>query len=136
MEEHFRADKVITPEEVRQAEKVINDHVRAWCRNMSIGEALGMGQPRRCQRALVSNFATIPTLQGLRKDHKSNIGGHPSKGPKMRPLIAANKAPNAPLANLVASILKAVGNKLSESKGEEVISTEQLKREFVYKISF
>ena len=87
MEEHFGADRVITPEEVRQAEKVINDHVRAWCRTMSIGEASGMGQPRRCRRALVSNFATIPTLQGLRKDHKSNIGGDPNKGPKMRPLI-------------------------------------------------
>ena len=82
MEEHFRADRVITPQEVTQAEKVINDHVRAWCRTMSIGDALDMGQPRRCRRALVNNFATIPTLQGLRKDHKSNIGGEPNKRTK------------------------------------------------------
>ena len=74
--------------------------------------------------------STIPSLQGLRKDHKGNIENDPNKGPKLRPLCAANKAPNAALANVVAKILKAVGNNISEFVGAEVISTEQLKREF------
>ena len=46
----------------------------------------------------------------------------------MRPLCAANKAPNAAVGNLVAQIAKAVGYKTSEKIGGEVISTEDLKR--------
>ena len=82
---------------------------------MEIGEAAGSGQPRQCRRALVGNYTTIPSLQGLRKDHKGDIGGDPVKGPKLRPLVAANKAPNAALGNLVAKIAKAVRNKRRRS---------------------
>ena len=78
---------------------------------------------------MVGNFVKIPTLQGLRIDHKPNLNGDPNKGPKLRPLAAANKAPNASLANLVSNITKAVGDNLSEVIGAEVISTEQMKRE-------
>ena len=71
---------------------------------------------------------TIPVLQGLRKDHKPNIDGNPSIGPKMRPLLcAANKAPNANLGNLVAKVSKAVGDAIADSGGE-VISGEEMKR--------
>ena len=129
MEEHFSMDRIVTPEEVREAESRLNDHVRAWCNVMTIGESAGLGQPRRCRRGLVTNFATIPTLQGLRKDHKQDIQGDPNKGPKLRPLAAANRAPNAALAHLVATILKAVGDNLTDVMGAEVISTEELKRE-------
>ena len=75
MREHFSGDREVGPDEVRKSEKMINIHSRAWCRIFSIGEAAGRGQPRRCGRALVNNFSTIPTLQGLRKDHKSNMDG-------------------------------------------------------------
>ena len=92
-----------------------------------IGSEAGPGQERRCNRALVNNFTTIPALQGLRKDHKGDIDNVPIKGPKLRPLCAANRAPNASLGNLTASVLKAVGDDLSDRMGGEVISTEMLK---------
>ena len=77
----------------------------------------------------MSNFATIPTLQGLRKDHKGNIDNDAVKGPKLRPLAAANRAPNAALGSLIASIAKAVGDSITDSVGAEVVSTEQLKHD-------
>ena len=128
MEEHFGCDQIVSPQTVRKTEEVLNDHARSWRSVLNIGEAAGTGQPRRCNRALVGNYLTIPTLQGLRKDHKGDIGGDPVKGPKLRPLAAANKAPNAALGNLLANILKAVGNSISKKIGAEIISTEELKR--------
>ena len=76
---------------------------------------------------MVNNWATIPSLQGLRKDHKGDLEGNPTLGPKLRPLAAANKAPNANLGNMIAKIIKAIGDDLSDRKGGEVISTEHLK---------
>ena len=66
-------------------------------------------------------------LQGLRKDHKPDMDNDPTKGPKMRPLCAANKAPNAALGNIVAQVSKAVGDSIASSGGE-VISCEEMKR--------
>ena len=111
--DHFAGDKEVIPEDFRKSEKVINIHSRAWCRIFCIGEAAGRGQPRRYGRALVNIFSTIPTLQGLRKDHKGNIDGNSTKGPKLRPLVAANKAPNASLGNLIAQLAKVIGDDLS-----------------------
>ena len=128
MTEHYQNDAVVTPEEVERAEKTLNDHSRSWGQILNIGEASGTGQPRRCNRAMVGRFHTIPSLQGLRKDHRGHLDGDPNKGPKLRPLAAANKAPNAALGNLAAQITKAVGNNVSEKYGSELISTEQLKR--------
>ena len=55
-------------------------------------------------RALISNFATIPPLLRLRKDHKDNINNNPLLGLKLRPLCPENQAPNAPLGNLMVKI--------------------------------
>ena len=113
-------------QDVRTAEEILNNHARALTRVFNIGK--GIGQMRRCARALISNYVTIPVLQGLRKDHKPNREGKPVLGPKMRPLCAANKAPNAAVGNLVAQIAKAVGDTTSKKIGGEVISTEDMKR--------
>ena len=85
MKEHFESDKIVTPEEVRAAEIKMNHYSKMWCKVMNIGEAAGSGQAWRCNRALVGNFVTIPSLQGLRKDHKGDLDGNPTKGPKLRP---------------------------------------------------
>ena len=94
MEEHFKDDPISTPEEVRQAELLLNNTARSMSRILNIGK--GQNQGRRCTNTLISMYATIPTLQGLMKDHKENIGGDSSRGPKLRPLAATNRAPNAP----------------------------------------
>ena len=65
-------------------------------------------------------------MQGLRKDHKDNIGGDITKGPKLRPLAAANRAPNAPLGDLMATLPKGVADELAQKVGTEVISTYEL----------
>ena len=72
-------------------------------------------------------MVTIPILQGLRKDHKPNRNGNPVLGPKLRPLCAANKAPNAAIGNLVARAAKAIGDSIATKVGGEVVSTEDLK---------
>ena len=94
----------------------------------NIGESAGSSQGWKFVRNLVGNYVTIPSLQGLRKDHKGDMDGDPVKGPKLRPLAAANRAPNAALGNLVAQVTKAIGNNICEKFGGEIISTEELKR--------
>ena len=47
----------------------------------------------------------------------------------MRPLCAANRAPNSALGNVVARILKAVGDNICDKIGGEAISSEEVKHE-------
>ena len=84
MKDHYIHDKVVEPSEVREAEKIINDRTRSVIKIFNIGSNSGSGQQRRCGRALINNFTTIPALQGLRKDHKSDIDNDPIKGPFVR----------------------------------------------------
>ena len=126
MREHFELDPIVTTQEVREAELSLNNHARAMVSMLNNGAA--NGQTRRCSRALVSNFLTIPVLQGLRKDHKPNRDGNPVLGPKLRPLCAANRAPNAAIGNLIARAAKAIGDSIAPKIGGEVVSTEDLKR--------
>ena len=68
-------------------------------------------------------------MEGLRKDHKNDINGDKTLGPKLRPLCAANRAPNAALGGIVAKVVKAVASCVVEKNSNgEVISTEELKR--------
>ena len=92
MSEHYQSDDTVTPKEVIKAENTLNNHARSWGQILNIGEASGTGQPRRCNRAMVGRFHTIPSLQGLRKDHKGHLDGDPNKGPKLRPLAADHKS--------------------------------------------
>ena len=110
---------------MREAEKLLNNHARSWVGAFRIGDSTN--QKRRCSRALISNYVTIPVLQGLRKDHKPDRNGDPILGPKLRPLCAANRAPNAALCNLVAKSAKALGDSISHLGGE-IISCEELKQ--------
>ena len=48
-------------------------------------------------------------------------------GPKMRPLCAANCAPNAAFSNLVSMATRALGDSIVHTSGE-VISSEEIKR--------
>ena len=88
----------------------------------------GTSSKRRCARALISNYVTIPVLQGLRKDHKPNREGSEILGPKLRPLCAANRAPNAALGGIIAKTVKALSDNITDKANSEVISTEELKR--------
>ena len=49
--EHFIKDPVITLEDTRKAEKLLNNHARSWVRIFNIGDSIG--QRKRCTRALM-----------------------------------------------------------------------------------
>ena len=71
--EHFINDPVITLEDTRKAEKLLNNHARSWVRIFYIGDSIGQG--KRCMKALMSNYVMIPSLKAYAKDHKPNNGG-------------------------------------------------------------
>ena len=85
------------------------------------------GHQWRINRALVNNYTTIPPLMGLRKDHKPDLDGDPSKGPKLRPLCPANISPNSALGNLMSNIVRGLADERQEKLKTEVISTEEMK---------
>ena len=120
IKDHYSKDKVVSPEEVRKTELHMNNYSRSWAKVFGIGTGSGGGQSPPCNCVLISNYNTIPTLQGLRKDHKGNIDEDPVKGPKLRPLCVANKAPNTALGNIVARMAKSIGDSIAESIGGEV----------------
>ena len=77
MKEYYQKDPVISLDEVREIEKLFNNHTRAWSKIFGIGDSIG--QRRRCTRALISSYVTIPVLQGLRKDHKPSWYNDPNQ---------------------------------------------------------
>ena len=90
MKEHFENDEIVEPEVVRDAELKLNNEARSLARVINLGTA--QGHLKKCTNTLVSNYATIPMLQGLRKDHKENKNNDPTLGPKLCPLATANQA--------------------------------------------
>ena len=108
MASHVANDPIVSAKTVRDGELLLNNHARQWVKIVNIGEA--HGHMWRVNRALVSNYVTIPPLMGLRKDHKGDIDSNPVKGPKLRPLCSANVLPNAAFGSLMAKIAKASGD--------------------------
>jgi hypothetical protein len=127
MSEHFRNDDEVSIEDVKNAEVDINNTARVFADILNLGK--GTGQAKRCKETLISSMAGIPTLQGMRKDHKPNVDGDKDKGPPLRPLCGANKSLNAPLGGLISTLLKGVCDELSAKTGTEILSTEELCRE-------
>ena len=66
MSGHTVKDEIVTAKRIREAEQILNNCFRTWIRMCQIGE--GNGHEWRVNSALISNFATIPPLLGLRKD--------------------------------------------------------------------
>ena len=128
MQEHIRKHTVVTPKRVLDGGKLMNNLSRGWTRLARNGG--GNNHLWRVNRALVTNYSTIPPLIGLRKDHKANINNDPALGPKHRPLCPANIAPNAPLRNMIAMICKALADNHQEKAKPEVIISEELMYSF------
>jgi hypothetical protein len=126
MKKHYEGDDVASMDAIKEAETTINHTARIWTNILRIGH--DTGQAVRCRGSLISEFSTIPVLQGYRKDHKADMQGSKEQGPPLRPLCAANRALNAPLGDLMSDILKAVGDEISTDSGTELRSTEELCR--------
>ena len=81
--------------------------------------------PQRVSNALMVTHSNVPFLDGLRKDHKAY--NNEILGPPLRPLSNAKIGPNAPLANLLARILRTVRFGMSSNGyNTEILSTEEL----------
>ena len=126
MEVHVRDHRIVSLEDIREAEKIINNHSRAMIRLLNIGE--NVDQTTRCKNALIVDFCDVPVLQGLRKDHK--LPYDPVLGPPCRPLLSARTAPNAPLANTLSNFLRGIGDDLSIRVGTDAINSEEICYEF------
>lgn len=90
MEEYFKDDKVVETSVVREAEIMMNDVSRLVSKILSHDQA----QAIKCKNTLISTFSTIPSV--LSTDQKEDRENNATLGPKLRPLCAANRAPNAP----------------------------------------
>ena len=93
-------------------------------RGLNIGEFTR--QSDRCRDALLSQFAKVPDMNGLRKDHKSPINDDPDLGPPLRPLVNAKNAPNAPLSSLMSTITQGLRNQLNLKIQTELLNGESL----------
>ena len=89
-----------------QSEVHLNNLAKLWARGLDIGGNTDTND--RCKNALLSQFAKVPKMQGLRKDHKPDMEGDPTRGPPLRPLVSARSSPNAPLSNLMSGIVKGI----------------------------
>ena len=65
MREHFIKEPVITLEDNRKAEKLLNNHARPWVRIFNIGDSIGQG--KRCTKALMSKLRYDPQPPRLSK---------------------------------------------------------------------
>ena len=116
MKEHYRNEAKVNYEQVLDA--------KAWRQILGVGNLAGEGQSQRCDEALNVMFNGIPSLLGLRKDHK--VYEDVIRGPPLRPLCNGNLGPNAPLANLLAKFLRCVRSGIYENNPSEVLSTEEV----------
>ena len=124
MEKHYQEHEVSSMEEVEKTEAELNNHSRCIAKIISLGKEAGKNQTKRCNNALIVKNCGLPTLYGMRKDHKE--GWDKELGPPMRPLCNGKLGPNAPLGNLISKIIRPAREKLNEDLNTEVLSTEEL----------
>ena len=126
MEPHYLNEEVADMNYILEAEKNLNNHSHNFSKIFNIGEHTG--QTKRCKDTLIVNHCQVPTLQGLRKDHKTNFD--PVTGPPLRPLVDTTNAPNAPLSWLLSQFLKGIGDDLAAQSGTEALNSEVVCKEF------
>ena len=124
MKEHTEHDVIANYKEVSGKENFLNNHCQVWSKILKMGSR--SKQFRRCKATLTSRFKPIPVLGGARKDHKPC--SDPRRGPKQRPICQARIAPNAPLGNIITSIIKGVSEELCCKLQTESGSTEEVQR--------
>ena len=125
MEPHINPHQISNMVEVRESEAILNQHAKAWISIMAVGTNAGEGQHKRCRDAMKVTDSGIPTLEGMRKDHKQ--GEYPN-GPPLRPLANAWVGPNANLGNLMCRIIRPIREELRDRIGTEVLNSEEMLR--------
>ena len=114
-QEHVKNDKIITREEVKKTDKVMNEHSAAWCNMWGTGKH--HGQEDRILSSKMTRSENTAKLYLTHKDHKKEPG-------KTRPIGTANCSNTRGFANCVSDLLEALAN--CEENSYEVISSEDL----------
>ena len=114
-ETHVRNDKVVDRLKVREIDKTMGEHSRAWC---SIwGTGANHGQEDRIISSKVTKSENTAKLYLAHKDHKKEEN-------KTRPIGTANSSNTRGFANSVSDLLESVAN--CEENKFEVISSEDM----------
>ena len=91
MDSHLVGNEEIGWDEKQGIEKNLNAHAVQMVRMFRIVE--NHQYPGRIKMAMHNKIGHIPVLRGSDKDHKD--GFDPDVGPPLRPIVAADEAPNA-----------------------------------------
>ena len=114
-EEHVGKDHKIDRKKVKELDKTMNEHSRAWCGIWKTGA--DHNQEDRVLASKCSKSENTAKLYLSYKDHKAEAR-------KTRPIGTANTSNTRGFANSVSDLLEAVAN--SEENPYEVISSEDM----------
>ena len=122
-EEHIKNDEIVLDKTRKNIESTFNGIGKGLLRFLMVGES--RKHDDRMVEAVTTHNTTVPTMSMTGKDHEEILD--PAKGPKRRPLVAANEGPNVRVSNMVAKVLNLAAD-MEESK-TECKSTEELQAE-------
>ena len=113
--EHVGDDKEVGRDEIKDTDRIMNEHSAAWCSIWRTGK--DHSQEDRVRQSKVSKSENRAKLYLAHKDHKK-------EKEKTRPIGTANSSNTRAFANSVSELLEAVAN--SEDNKFEVISSEDM----------
>ena len=114
-EVHVGKDAEVDREKIRETDKIMNEHSRAWISIWKTGA--NHGQEDRILASKTNKSENTAKLYLAYKDHKTEPG-------KTRPIGTANTSNTRGFANAVSDLLEAVANSITNS--HEVISSEDM----------
>ena len=112
---HISEDTEIGREKIKETDKIMNEHSRAWCNIWSTGAF--NDHEDRVISSKINNSENRAKLYLSYKDHKKEKY-------KTRPIGTANTSNTLAFANSVSDFLESIAS--SEERSFEVISTEDL----------
>ena len=99
---HLTGNEEINWAAKQDNERVLNAHAIQMIRMFKIGD--NHQYRGRIKMAFHNKFGHIPVLRGVDKDHKD--GFDPAVGPPLRPIVAADEAPNGQIAEIMTQIFR------------------------------
>ena len=103
---HTQTDIVIDQKTVKQIENRLNDNLRTLNSIFEVGSSTDRKNNQdRVRLASISTNVPAPPLDGYRKDHKPVPEGQEDVGPPVRPVCAANVAPNSSISHFLIKII-------------------------------
>ena len=118
----FMDDEIISIDEHKLSEIIMNAHAFSWSKILNIGK--DVGAHNRIRNSLKSKKSEVALLSNMRKDHKVNTD--PVIGPPGRPLCTGNVGFNYRLSHLLCLFIQ----DLTEGETTECENTEELIAEF------